>query len=143
MSSREQEFAARLKGHLDRSAEELRPGLAYRLQAARTEALARLEGSTSTLPIGGLAGAHGIAGGGGASFRAPTRPHRSVFGHTRLWIGILVIVAAAFGYAQWSVWTSAKETGDLDAELLSSELPIDAYLDRGFQNWLSTSHEDN
>jgi hypothetical protein len=41
------------------------------------------------------------------------------------------------------MWTSAEEKGDLDAELLSSDLPIDAYLDRGFQNWLSTSHEDN
>ena len=142
MSSREQEFAAKLKSHLDRSAEELRPGLAYRLQAARAEALARLEGSTSTVPMGGLAGAHGIAG-GGESFRSPTRPHRSVFGQTRLWIGILAFAAAAFGYAQWSVWTSAEEKGDLDAELLSSDLPIDAYLDRGFQNWLSTSHEDN
>jgi len=142
MSSREQEFAAKLKSHLDRSAEELRPGLAYRLQAARAEALARLEGSTSTVPMGGLAGAHGIAG-GGESFGTPTRPQRSVFGQTRLWIGILAIAAAVFGYAQWSVWTSAEEKGDLDAELLSSDLPIDAYLDRGFQNWLSTSHEDN
>ena len=142
MSSREQEFAAKLKSHLERSAEELRPGLAYRLQAARAEALARLEGSTSTVPMGGLAGAHGIAG-GGEGFGTPTRPHRSVFGQTRLWIGILAIAAVAFGYAQWSVWTSAEEKGDLDAELLSSELPIDAYLDRGFQNWLSTSHEDN
>ena len=142
MSSREQEFAAKLKSHLDRSAEELRPGLAYRLQAARAEALARLEGSTSTVPMGGLAGAHEIAG-GGESFGTPTRPHRSVFGQTRLWIGILAIAAVVFGYAQWSVWTSAEEKGDLDAELLSSDLPIDAYLDRGFQNWLSTSHEDN
>jgi hypothetical protein len=142
MSSREQEFAARLKEHLDRSAEQLRPGLAYRLQAARAEALARLEGSASTVPMGGLAGAHGIAG-GGAGFGSPRRPHQSVFSHTRLWISILAIAAVAFGYAQWSVWTSAEEKGDLDAELLSSDLPIDAYLDRGFQNWLSTSHEDN
>jgi hypothetical protein len=142
MSSREQEFAARLKEHLDRSAEELRPGLAYRLQAARAEALARLEGSASTVPMGGLAGAHGIAG-SGAGFGSPRRPQQSVFSHTRLWIGILAIAAVAFGYAQWSEWTSAEEKGDLDAELLSSDLPIDAYLDRGFQNWLSTSHEDN
>jgi hypothetical protein len=142
MSSGEQEFAARLKGHLDRSAEDLRPGLAYRLQAARAEALARLDGTTSTVPMGALAGAHGIAG-GGASLGSPKRPHQSVFSHARLWIGILAIAAVAFGYAQWSVWTSAEEKGDLDAELLSSDLPIDAYLDRGFQNWLSTSHEDN
>jgi hypothetical protein len=28
-------------------------------------------------------------------------------------------------------------TRGLDAQLLSSDLPIDAYLDRGFQNWLT------
>jgi hypothetical protein len=142
MSSREQDFAARLKGHLDRSAEDLRPGLAYRLQAARAEALARLEGSTSTVPMGGLAGAHGIAG-GGASFGAPPRPQRSLLGQARFWIGVMAIAAAAFGYHEWTVWTAAQEKGDLDAEILASDLPIDAYLDRGFQNWLSTAHEDN
>ena len=107
MSSREQEFAAKLKGHLDRSAEDLRPGLAYRLQAARAEALARLEGSTSTVPMGGLAGAHGIAG-GGASFGTPPRPQRSLLGQARFWIGILAIAAAAFGYHEWTVWTVGR-----------------------------------
>ncbi len=110
MSSREQDFAARLKGHLDRSAEDLRPGLAYRLQAARAEALARLEGSTSTVPMGGLAGAHGIAG-GGASFGAPPRPQRSLLGQARFWIGVMAIAAAAFGYHEWTVWTAAQEKG--------------------------------
>ena len=141
MSSREREFAAKLKGHLDRSAEELRPGLAYRLQAARAEALARLANGTEAVRVGGLAGAHGIAG-GGTSFGTPPPPQRSLLGQARFWIGILAIAAAAFGYAQWSIWTSAEEKGDLDAEILSSDLPIDAYVDRGFQNWLSTSHED-
>jgi hypothetical protein len=142
MSSREQDFAAKLKGQLDRSAEDLRPGLADRLQAARAEALARLEGSTSTVPMGGLAGAHGIAG-GGASFGTPPRPQRSLLGQARFWIGVLAIAAAAFGYHEWTVWTAAQEKGDLDAEILASDLPIDAYLDRGFQNWLSAAHEDN
>ena len=142
MSSREQEFAAKLKSHLDRSAGELRPGLAYRLQAARAEALARLANGTETVQVGGLAGAHGIAG-SGTSFGNLTRPHRSVFGQVRFWLGVLAIAGAAFGYVQWTIWSSAEEKGDLDAELLSSDLPIDAYVDRGFQNWLSTSHEDN
>jgi len=42
MSNREEQFARGLKQHLDRSAGELRPGLAYRLQSAPAEALARL-----------------------------------------------------------------------------------------------------
>jgi len=137
MSSQEQEFAARLKGHLDRSAGDLRPGLAYRLQAARAEALARLSDAAQTAPIGGLVGAHGLAG-----VRMPGRPQRSLLGQARFWVGVLAIAATALGYHQWTIWTAAQEKGDLDAEILSSDLPIDAYLDRGFQNWLSAPRDD-
>ena len=33
----------------------------------------------------------------------------------------------------------AAKAEEIDAMLLSSELPIDAYLDRGFQAWLKTA----
>jgi hypothetical protein len=39
-------------------------------------------------------------------------------------------------------WQSMQQVGELaetDAAILSSELPIEAYLDRGFQNWLTRS----
>jgi hypothetical protein len=142
MSSPEQEFAARLREHLDRSAGELRPGLAYRLQSARAEALARLAESPATAQVGGLAGAHGLAG-GGASLGTPARPHRSLVGQARFWIGILAIAAAAFGYHQWTIWSAAQENAAVDAEILSSDLPIDAYLDRGFVNWLFDPRDDD
>jgi len=140
MSSREDEFAARIRAHLDRSAGELRPGLAYRLQTARAEALARLSASADAVQVGGLAGAHGLAG-GGASLGSQPRPHRSVFGQARFWVGVLALAAAAFGYHQWTLWSGAQEKAELDVELLSSDLPFDAYLDRGFQNWLTTSFD--
>ena len=31
-----------------------------------------------------------------------------------------------------------EELEDLDSQILTSDLPIDAYLDRGFQQWLTT-----
>jgi hypothetical protein len=141
MSSRKDEFAAQLKAHLDRSAGELRPGLAYRLQAARAEALSRLSESTGAVEVGGLAGAHGFAG--GQAFGSPTRPHRPLLGQTRIWIGVLALAAAAFGYHQWTLWSAAQEKAEVDVELLSSDLPFDALLDRGFQNWLTTPRDDD
>ncbi|MET0440381.1 MAG: DUF3619 family protein [Casimicrobiaceae bacterium] len=48
---------------------------------------------------------------------------------------------AAFGWQQWQAVQQVREFEELDAQLLSSDLPIDAYLDRGFQNWLKTSFE--
>ena len=34
-----------------------------------------------------------------------------------------------------------REFEELDLHLLASDLPIDAYLDRGFQNWLRTTFD--
>ena len=36
----------------------------------------------------------------------------------------------------WQQNQRAKEVEEIDALLLTDDLPIDAYLDRGFQNWV-------
>ena len=41
--------------------------------------------------------------------------------------------AALYG---WQQNQRAAELEEIDTQLLTDELPIDAYLDRGFQNWL-------
>ena len=48
-------------------------------------------------------------------------------------------VALAIGIAAIYTWQQnqrAVEVEEIDALLLTGDLPIDAYLDRGFQNWL-------
>jgi len=138
MTSPDQEFASRLKEHLDRSAGDLRPGLAYRLQQARAAALGQLEEKRQTAVAGGLVGAHGLAGGLGTGTLGggPRRPlqHRIALG-----LGIAILAAAMFGWYQWKAWQEVEELSDIDAQILTSDLPIDAYVDRGFQNWLSTA----
>ena len=56
--------------------------------------------------------------------------------------GIALIVAAGFGYQQWQAYQQLNDIEETDAAILSSELPIDAYLDRGFQNWLKRASFD-
>ena len=52
-------------------------------------------------------------------------------------LGILLVAGAAlFGWQQWRAVQQVHELQDLDLQILSSDLPIDAYLDRGFLNWL-------
>jgi hypothetical protein len=46
-----------------------------------------------------------------------------------------VVIAAAALYG-WQQNRRAADIEELDAQLLTDELPIDAYLDRGFQSWL-------
>ena len=53
-----------------------------------------------------------------------------------------MIVAAGFGYQQWQAYQQLNDIEETDAAILSSDLPIDAYLDRGFQNWLKRASYD-
>jgi hypothetical protein len=136
MTAREDEFGRRIKGYLDQ-APAPRAGVAYRLQQARAAALARAAGRAESTPVPELARAHGIAGtGSGAPAGPPVRPF---FAQIRFWLGLAILAAAIFGYQQWIEWQNLAELEDLDTQILTSDLPIDAYLDRGFQQWLKTT----
>ena len=65
-------------------------------------------------------------GGGGASRVRLGSALRSPFWSRRF-----------IGYQQWNLYQQSREIEELDVQILSSDLPIDAYLDRGFQTWLT------
>ncbi len=52
---------------------------------------------------------------------------------------VVPLIALAIGLAAVYTWEQnqrAAEVEELDAQVLTGELPIDAYLDRGFEAWL-------
>jgi hypothetical protein len=122
-------FAKKITTYLDQGTADLKPGVAYRLQLARAEALARLadpvRSAEARVAVAHAGGASGAVGGG-----------RSFWSSGRTWVGIALIVVAGFGFQQWQAYQQMNDIEDTDAAILSSDLPIDAYLDRGFQNWL-------
>jgi hypothetical protein len=128
-------FAKKITTYLDQSTADLKPGIAYRLQLARAEALARLadpqRSAELRVAVAGAGGGTGTVGGG-----------RSFWSSGRLWVGIALIVVAGFGIQQWQAYQQLKDIEETDAAILSSDLPIDAYLDRGFQNWLKRASYD-
>jgi hypothetical protein len=97
-------------------------GIAARLKAAREQALERQRAE----PAAGLAWAGnvvGILGGwGGVSLR--------------VFLPALMLVAALAGIYTWQQNQRLAEVEEIDALLLTDDLPVEAYLDRGFQNWL-------
>ena len=132
MTSRETEIANKITSYLDQATADLKAGIVYRLQLARADALARLSDPQRVVA---QELAHALAGAGLA-----TRPSPRF--NVRLWLGIAVfVIVASFGWQQWRTFQDTREFEELDAQILSSDLPIDAYLDRGFQNWLKTSFE--
>jgi hypothetical protein len=95
---------------------------ASRLRAAREQALARQRPE----PAPALAWADNLVGGFGG------------------WTGIslrviaplAVLVIGLASIYSWEQNQRVREVEEIDALLLTDDLPIDAYLDRGFQNWL-------
>ncbi len=136
MTSHDDNFAKKLTGYLDASAADLKAGTVYRLQKARAAAMERLSQSAGVRASESRL-AHAFAGSGGSG----TGGGRGLLTSVRLWLGIAIIVAAAFGYQQWQVYQQVNDLVELDAQILSSDLPIDAYLDQGFRNWLTSDEK--
>jgi len=136
MTSHDDNFAKKLTGYLDAGAAELKAGTVYRLQKARAAAMERLAQPAGVRTSESRL-AHAFAGSG----ESGTGGGRGLLTGVRLWLGIAIIVAAAFGYQQWQAYQQVNDLVELDAQILSSDLPIDAYLDQGFRNWLTSDEK--
>jgi hypothetical protein len=96
--------------------------IARRLSEARERAvLARTPEREPALAWAG-GGFGGFSGLGGFSLRVV--------------LPVLLLVAGLLAIYTWQEEQRAADIEELDAMLLTSDLPIDAYLDRGFEVWL-------
>jgi hypothetical protein len=117
----EAQFALRVRQQLNLAAQ-VDARVAAKLRAAREQALARhrLEPQAGLALAGNAAGR--VGGARGLSLR--------------ILLPLAVLgIAFATTYA-WQQKQRVAEVEELDAQLLSSDLPIDAYLDQGFAAWL-------
>ena len=119
----EKEFGAKVKPWLDRSAAAVGEMQATKLRSARLRALdawrepVRILGLV-TVPAG-----------------TAQNLHYGVFQRALLWLPVVELIATL-------AVQSVRETdlGELDAQLLTQELPPDAFLDQDFRSWLGKSH---
>ena len=115
-----------LRPYLDASAQNIKPGIAYRLAEARRAAIASLDPQTASHTV---ANGSALAMAGGMGHRVTD---------WRFW-GTGLIVAAllsTYGYQQWDEMTTARDTADVDVMLLADDVPVDALLDKGFSHFL-------
>ena len=52
---------------------------------------------------------------------------------------LLIVVGGLYVFDYWTTLQQASEIAELDSALLGSDLPVDAFLDKGFENWLKRS----
>jgi len=60
----------------------------------------------------------------------------------RVLLPVVALAVAAVGIYRWQENQRLAEVVEIDSQLLTDDLPIDAYLDRGFQNWLKKRAAD-
>lgn len=117
----EPQFGNRIR-HLLNQGAPVDVSVAAKLRAARELALSRKKPEAAQ----GLVWTGGILG--------------SLGGYSGLSLRLIVpLVTLAIGLAAVYTWEQkqrAAEVEELDALVLTGELPIDAYLDRGFEAWL-------
>jgi len=127
MNQPEHELAKKLVQYLDYGVDQLDPGVRERLAVARRTALAHYREKPATVL--------GLAWAGQAAVRLTG--HRS---HSaRLLIAAAALLLATAGVIYWQNTGPANGLNDIDLYLLTDELPINAYLDKGFDSWLKRS----
>jgi len=125
----EQELASKIVQHLDQGLDHLKQGTLYQLQSARKAALERY--NKAPQPVFGLAWAGDVA------FHIGQSRHFKL--RNLLALGLLLL--GLIGVTYWQVAIQTNDIAEIDANLLSGDLPIDAYLDSDFEAWLKRSSQ--
>src|SRR4051794_29916721 len=116
----ELQFGNKVRQALNEGAQ-LPPSTLAKLRAAREQALRRQRSA----PAGGESWADGVltsfGGYGGFSLR--------------LVLPAVMLVAGLFAINNWQTNQRVAEVEEIDAMLLADDLPLDAYLDKGFEAW--------
>ncbi|SAK81026.1 membrane protein [Caballeronia fortuita] len=146
LETKENEFALKVVRALDESTSNMPAAAVDRLRDARRAAIARKKpekvavamtapaftpafaGAGSTLDAGGSGNAHGpkglLARLGGLGLAWP----------------LAALIIGIAGIAYWEDQQRKAELADIDAAMMSDSLPIDAYLDHGFNAYLTRNH---
>jgi hypothetical protein len=118
----EPQFGKRVRHLLNQGMNDVNPSVAARLQAGRAQALSRQRPE----PAPAFALADNVLGSFGGWGNLALR----------VVVPLALLVGGLAGVYSWEQNQRIAEVEDIDAQLLTDDLPVEAYLDRGFQNWL-------
>lgn len=124
------ELGQRLARRLDACVDDLDPRILRRLQASRELAMEQLQE-----PVQALATGSGAARLPGPLLGPLLGPLAGAFRH-RLFLPAAVLLLGLVTIYVWQGSGITSNDGE-ELELLGDELPINAYLDKGFQQWIT------
>jgi hypothetical protein len=132
MNTEEINFAYRVRHALNEKLDDLPASTTNRLAAARQAAMARKKPHAEVRVVR-TATVTATAGGGGR-LSAPL----GWISRFAVVLPLLMIVGGMVGVYQYEQQQSIAELAELDAAVLTDELPLSAYLDNGFNAYLET-----
>jgi hypothetical protein len=134
MNTKELNFAYKIRRALDENLEQLPPSTLQGLQAARNKALAAQKKSE---PLRVLSANRATAGHLQHFLRDPfTWVTRASFV-----LPAIIVAAGLIGMYRFEQQERISETAEIDALVLADELPLTAYVDKGFGAYLAERGE--
>lgn len=131
----EDQLGRNIAARLNSAVNDIPHDITERLKAARMQALTKrkvvkLQVATGVTSRGGVASLH--MGG----------DERSVWNRIASLLPLLVLIAGLFTIALTAEDRRVDEIAEIDVELLTDDLPPDAYTDPGFAQFLRVNHRD-
>jgi hypothetical protein len=126
------QFGARIAAQLDAAALQLPHDVSERLRAARTQALANRRVSEAVAAPAVLGHGGSAVLGGGFGF----------WGRAASWLPLVALTLGLLGIGTLQEEMRASEIAEVDAELLTGDLPPTAYTDPGFTQYLKLGGGD-
>ena len=120
----ERKFGHQFKQQLDQALD-LEPATLNRLKVAREQALSR---QRMTEPAFALAWVDAVVGRLSGNLASAS-----------IAVAGAALIIALVGIQYWQQTPTVEEIEEIDAALLTSDLPINAYLDKSFDTWLKRS----
>jgi hypothetical protein len=134
MNTEDINFAYRVRHALNEKLDDLPASTTDRLAAARQAAMARKK-ADAPASVRVTRTAPALAGGG--FFANPF----AWFNRASVALPLLLAMGGLVGVYQYEQQQSIVELAEMDAALLSDELPLSAYLDQGFGAYLETREQ--
>ena len=123
----DREFGNKIKQDLNYGTGRVEARVMERLKLARERALDAFAARAVTEDAYAFAGMHGQA------------PHHSI--STRKWLSLAMLLLALVVAFYWQQQMSPQQEDDVDAALLASDLPFNAFIDQNFHSWLDHSSQ--
>jgi hypothetical protein len=124
-AQQDHELAEKIAVLLNQGTQQIDAGVASKLLAARKQALAHFNEQPQRTWAFDWA------------TQSASRMAEPFSYNLRAWAVLLALLVSLAGAVAWqSFSTQGSDIADIDEGLLTSELPINAYLDRSFDSWL-------